>query len=322
MTSPLIDFLMKELRVSEREIDMLISTAPDRYKVYKIKKRTGGLREIAQPASELKAAQRAIIRQYLRALPVHPCATAYTAGSSIRRNAELHSHNRPILKYDFKNFFPSITERCWISYCIQNEIFDRDDAIRSGRILFRRPKGGRILRLSIGAPSSPIISNILMNEFDREIHEKVSAHKITYTRYADDLTFSALRTGNLTVVDKILKSVISQLSSPKLEINHEKTVLVTPKFHRQVTGLVLTLDGRVSLGRDRKRRIRAEIHHMILGKLDLSQKARLAGHLAFAKDVEPEFYTRMERVYGKSALDDLKEAVKGYRRIRPNKTEY
>jgi hypothetical protein len=312
---------MRELRMSEREVHMLISTAPDRYKVYNIKKRNGGLREIAHPASELKIAQRAIVREYLENLPVHPCATAYRPGSSIRRNAELHSHNRPILKYDFRNFFPSITERAWLSYCAEYELLDRADAIRVGRILFRRPKGGRVLRLSIGAPSSPILSNILMNEFDREIYNKVSDHKITYTRYADDLTFSALRTGNLSVVDKILRSVINKITSPKLEINTEKTVLVTPKFHRQVTGLILTLDGRVSLGRERKRTIRSGVHHFIIGKLDLPAQAKLAGNLAFAKDVEPEFYTRMERVYGKDNLDKLKASVKGYKKPKPWKKD-
>lgn len=314
MTSPLIDFLMRELRISERDVHTLISTAPDRYKVYQIKKRTGGLREIAHPASELKIAQRAIVKEYLANLPVHPCATAYRPGSSIRRNAEIHAHNGPILKYDFKNFFPSITERAWISYCLEHDLFDREDAIRSGRLLFRRPKGGRILRLSIGAPSSPLVSNVLMNKFDNELHERVSRHKITYTRYADDLTFSALRTGNLDVVDRILRSVINRVSSPKLVINTEKTVLVTPKFRRQITGLILTNDGRVSLGRERKRKIRAEVHHFALGKLELSAQANLAGTLAFAKDVDPEFFTRMERVYGKDLIDRLKQGVKNYKR--------
>lgn len=314
MSSPLIEFLMRELRMSERDVTRLISTAPERYKVYKIKKRRGGFREIAQPARELKAAQRALVKEYLSNLPVHDCATAYKSGSSIRRNAEAHAHNRPILKYDFEEFFPSITERAWLSYCEHHGLFDRSDAIRAGRLLFRRPKGGRILRLSIGAPSSPVLSNILLHAFDTEIHRRVSAHKITYTRYADDMTFSALRTGNLMVVDKILRSVLNRITSPSLKINAAKTILVTPKFHRQITGLVLTHDGRVSLGRGRKRTLRAAIHRFSLGELDRASAVKLAGTLAFAKDAEPEFYTRMERVYGKEVLDELKASVVGYRR--------
>jgi hypothetical protein len=155
-----------------------------------------------------------------------------------------------------------------------------------------------------------------MYEFDSEVHKRVSQHKVTYTRYADDLTFSAERTGYLTSVDPTLRSVISRITSPRLTINSDKTVLVTPKYHRQVTGVVLTLDNRVSIGRDRKRELRAAIHHFINGKLDIHQQVKVAGLLAFAKDVEPVFYTRMERVYGKEALDTLKRSTNGYKRTR------
>ena len=142
MTSPLVEMLVRELRVGEREVLQLIATAPERYKVYSIPKRSGGRREIAQPARELKVAQRAIMRNYLSSLPVHDAAFAYVAGKSIKDNAEIHSKNGSILKYDFENFFPSITEFSWISYCERNNVMDKVDAIRSGRILFRRPKGG------------------------------------------------------------------------------------------------------------------------------------------------------------------------------------
>ena len=314
MTSSPIEFLMRELRISERELNTLIATAPNRYKVYTIPKRSGGRREIAHPAAELKVAQRAVVRNYLSTLPVHESATAYKNGSSIRQNAEMHSRNRAILKYDFENFFPSITEAAWLAYCERNSLFDRRDSIILGRILFRRPKGGSVLRLSIGAPSSPILSNILLNEFDKEVFKRVSEHKITYTRYADDMTFSAERTWNLREVNGILRSVIRSVTSPKLIINESKTALVTPKYHRQITGLVLTLDGKVSLGRDRKRLLRAAVHHYSLGKLEIKEQAKLAGMLAFARDVEPEFYARMEAYYGINVLNELKRVVVGYRR--------
>lgn len=314
MTVSLIEFLSSKLRMNEREVAHLIATAPERYKVYHIPKRSGGLREIAHPASELKAAQRALIEGYLKHLPVHPAATAYKEGSSIRHNALAHVTNGPILKYDFRDFFPSLTEQAWISYCLEKGVFDRRDAIRSGRLLFRRPKNGRILRLSIGAPSSPIVSNILMYHFDDEITRQLARHKVTYTRYADDLTFSAERTGYLTSVDPILRSVLNRMTSPKLKINEQKTVLATRKYHRQVTGLVLTLDGRLSIGRERKRNIRSAIHHFVLEKLEIRDQVRLAGLLAFAKDIEPAFYARMERVYTKDVMDRLKMSVTGYKR--------
>lgn len=312
--SGLREFLRRATGLSERALNRLIASAPERYVTYHIRKRRGGWREIAQPAYEIKELQRLLISEYLRKLPVHPAATAYVKGASIRDNAQRHAANGPILKYDFKEFFPSITELAWLSYCERHELFSREDAIASGRILFRRPKGGRILRLSIGAPSSPILSNLLMYEFDREITERLAQHSVTYTRYADDLTFSALRTGYLTSVDPILRSVLRKMSAPKLSINEEKTVLATLKYKRQVTGLILTLDKRVSLGRERKRQLRAAIHHYVNGKLSKRKCVELAGTLAFAKDMEPEFYTRMERVYGKDALETLRLETRGYHR--------
>lgn len=315
MSSALIQLLVRELRISERAVNQLIASAPERYKVYHIKKRRGGRREIAQPAFEVKVAQKVLMEEVLSKLPVHPAATAYRDGSSIRKNAAIHANvNGPILKYDFKDFFPSITAMSWVSYCEAHHVMDRDDAIRAGRILFRRPKGGRILRLSIGAPSSPMLSNIMLFEFDQEISRRVERHKITYTRYADDIVFSAERTGNLSVVDGILRSVLNNITSPRLTLNSDKTVLATKKFHRQVTGLVLSNDGAVSLGRDRKRRIRAALHHYKLGKLDKAAAVKLAGTLAFAKDAEPGFHEAMQRVYGAQLIEHLKLEVRGYKR--------
>lgn len=306
MTSPLIELLIRELRVSEREVLHLIATAPERYKVYTIPKKRGGRREIAHPARELKVAQRAIMREYLSKLPVHDAAFGYVKGRSIKDNAEFHAGNGPILKYDFEDFFPSITEFAWISYCERHNVFGKEDAIRSGRILFRRPKGGRILRLSIGAPSSPMLSNILLYDFDSAVSELVGAHKIKYSRYADDLTFSAPRTGFLNQVDRIVRGVISKSKSPKLKINESKTVLATTKVRRRVTGLILNLTGGVSIGRENKRIIRACIDHFAKGEFDVSKVPTLAGHLSHIWNVERDFYRRLEIVYGKDVLVRIK----------------
>lgn len=308
------DFLMRRTGIGTHALDRLIATAPERYAVYRIPKRRGGYRTIAQPAYEIKELQYLLIEYLLTQLPVHQAATAYQKGHSIRLNAIRHVNNGPIKKYDFTEFFPSITEFAWLSYCVDNDTLGREDAIATGRLMFRRPKGGRILRLSIGAPSSPILSNILMYDFDRMISERVSAEGVTYTRYADDLTFSAPRTGHLTSVDRILKTCLREVKYPTLKINPDKTVLATKRYKRQVTGIILTNDNRLSIGRDRKRDIRSKIHHAEKGDLNLKELAELAGILTFARDVEPEFYTRMERVYGTDALESIRLSVRTYRR--------
>jgi RNA-directed DNA polymerase len=132
---------------------------------------------------------------------------------------------------------------------------------------------------------------------------------VTYTRYADDLAFSAKRTGYLTGVERVLRRTIREIKSPSLTINENKTVLATRKYRRMVTGLILTNDGTVSLGHDRKRAIRAALHHAEQGRLTIPEQAHLAGLLAFVQGVEPEFFTRLVARYGAELIGAVKAST-------------
>jgi RNA-directed DNA polymerase len=106
----LIRDLSIALEMPEDDISKIIATAPRRYKVFAIPKRSGvDQRIIAQPARELKAIQRYVITTKLHGLRVHPIATAYRVGRNIADNAMPHAKKRVILKLDFQDFFHSIT---------------------------------------------------------------------------------------------------------------------------------------------------------------------------------------------------------------------
>jgi RNA-directed DNA polymerase len=305
--SQLLPVLIGATGLSESDIRLIISNAPSRYKHFTIKKRNGRDRYISQPSRELKALQRALITFKLSGLPVHPAAMAYRNNVSILDNAVAHAGTGSILKYDFVDFFPSIRSKDWRLYCERYSVFENtEDVFISERILFQRDKGSRILKLSIGAPSSPILSNILMNEFDEIVSQEVASDKVTYTRYADDLTFSAPRAGYLNRVDRVIRRAIKDVPWPRLTINEEKTVLATSKYRRQVTGLVLTNDGTVSIGRDRKRSVRAALHRAKHDRLTEQEAAYLCGMLAYISSVEPDFVARMEKHYGLELLQRLK----------------
>jgi len=305
--SELIATLVAGTGLTERDIRKIISNAPRRYKEYTIPKRTEGVRWIAQPARELKALQRVLEREYLSRLPVHNAAMAYRSGRSIRDNALAHVENGPILKMDFKDFFPSIRVADWESYCHDRGLFpDRLERHQASQILFHKSKGTGHLRLAIGAPSSPHLSNILMYEFDALLTSLAQRDYVVYTRYADDLTFSAKRTGYLTRVQASVRQAIRQIRWPRLIVNDTKTVLATRQYHRQVTGLVLTNDNKVSLGRDRKRELSAGVHYAKRGLLEKEAAAALAGQLSFANSVEPQFIHMLERKYGRDILEKLK----------------
>ena len=174
------------------QLGNLIRSAPRRYKVFKIPKRTPNqMRTIAQPAREVKVLQYWVMEHVLRSLRVHPAATGYCKGSNIADNARRHIHGRFLLKLDFNEFFPSLKAKDFKVYTYQNVPTLTDQDVEAlTRILFWKPRGTNELHLSIGAPSSPLLSNILLWEFDSMVAALCSYSKTSYTRYADDLSFS------------------------------------------------------------------------------------------------------------------------------------
>jgi RNA-directed DNA polymerase len=299
----LLQRLVEASALPESTVSEILRSAPSRYKEFRIPKRNGGFRKIAQPAKELKILQRAFVEQYLQWLPIHQAATAYITGKSIKDNAAPHAGHGPILKMDFKDFFPSITGRDWERYAERYLLFDNaEDLQLSTQLLFHKPAGGRKLRLAIGAPSSPMLSNLIMFEFDSILTSMLEEENVIYTRYADDLTFSAPRTGFLTGVPRAVTHILRRLEFPTLRINRDKTTLITTKYHREVTGLTLSNDGEVTLGRERKRAIRAGLHYFKHQRLSPVEAEKLAGLVAFAKFIEPEFFSVLERTYGENTL--------------------
>jgi RNA-directed DNA polymerase len=306
--SKLVGLITAETGLAADDVLRLIRTAPRRYKVFQISKRSGGLREIAQPAREVKLLQRVLLDKVLSSLPVHDAAMAYRKGRSIATNAARHSGHGPILKMDFRDFFPSIRAEDWILYCRNAGVFDETDAALSAQILFRRAKHEHVLKLSIGAPSSPILSNILLTAFDTMVTAEASKRRIRYTRYADDLTFSGQRMGMLKDMIDVVQLTVRQIQRPKLTVNADKTTFVTAKHRRIVTGVTLANDGNLSLGREKKRLLSAAVHHAVQGKLNEVELLRLNGDLAFANVAEPAFLQRLYAKYGFEAVQTVKHA--------------
>jgi RNA-directed DNA polymerase len=318
--SEIVRLLSVETGLPDVMVRKIMASAPVRYKEYLIPKRSGGMRQIAQPAREVKLIQRAFVSTFLTSLPIHQSATAYRAGLSIRDNATPHIGHGPILKLDLRNFFPSIRSQDWVSYCRDSGCLrSEEDVHLTASLLFHRQSGYRLLRLAIGAPSSPILSNILMFDFDTRITELVAKDRVIYTRYADDLTFSAPRAGFLNGVIRVVARTIRALKYPKLEINSEKTTLTTSKYRRTVTGLTITTDDRVTIGRESKRRLHAAVHQALHSRLDSDELQKLAGTLAYVNSVEPEFLAGLRRRYGNDIIIFIQRQVILGHQIGPNR---
>jgi hypothetical protein len=268
------------------------------------------MRIIAQPARAVKGLQRWVIANILTLYPVHPAAMAYRKRKSIANNARVHAKKRFLLKLDFKDFFhciKAIDLKLFVESHNSGRV-DASDVDHLKRILFWMKKGGSELILSIGAPSSPMLSNILMFEFDRQLTDYCESVGVRYTRYADDLTFSTDARDILRSVEQEVDRICQGLPYPRLSLNREKRVHASKAGSRRVTGLVLSNAGSVSIGHDRKRQLHAAVHHFMQGKLKIDEITSLAGTLAFVHSVEPQFLRTLTRKYGERVVNKLMKA--------------
>lgn len=304
--TPLFRRLLAASPFSQRELVLTIVTAPERYKDHFIAKRNGrGLRLISQPTAEVKHLQRVIVRDELEKLRIHDAAVGYRTGKSIRDHAAPHANARYLLKLDFKDFFPSL-KLPTLLHCLHRDTnFSEAELWILGQLLCRRDRKSHDLQLSIGAPSSPFVSNYLMSEFDTVIYRSCLHRGVHYTRYADDLAFS---TSTPRLLDEIYQDLLRSLASLRylpLRLNDEKTVNVSKKNRRTLVGLNLANSGTVSIGREQKRILRATMHSFVSGILLPADVARLRGQLAFVHSVDPVFVEKLLSRYGFSRVNDV-----------------
>ena len=267
----LLDRLRTQTRLSREKLERFAETASLRYKSYYIPKRNGGRRLIEHPSKEIKSIQRWLNSTLINKLPIHDCATAYREGQGIRENAARHAASNFTLRVDFKDFFPSFFEsdvELFLNARVK-QIFplDSEDISFFKRIVCRNGK------LTIGAPSSPQLTNAMMGEFDYKMASFCQEKSLVYTRYADDIFVS---TNNPRLLDNALikiREYASQHQFARLTINEEKTAFLSRKFRRSVTGLIITPQGGVSIGLDRKKYIKSQIYKYKNGTIDVDRIA-------------------------------------------------
>lgn len=305
----LIETLAQDAGISVRDATRIILSAPKRYKVYTIPKRHGGERTIAQPAFEVKVLQRLLMMRVLTNFPVHDAAYAYVKGRSIRQNAMRHVDSDFILKLDFKNFFNSIRpvdlERTLRYRSVEGLSPTDYEAVY--QLLFWGRGSYQAKCLSIGAPSSPMVSNVVMYEFDRVVAGIAIELGLTYTRYADDLTISGNVLNRLLTFERRLASVVQNLPMD-LALNDQKRGLYGRGQRRMVTGLIITPDHKVSIGRERKRAIRAAIHRYSKGEPSDELVMRCKGMLGFVLAAEPSHISSLVRTFGRDLITSIKRA--------------
>lgn len=307
MTLGLVAEIASMTGISPNSARRVARSASHRYKIYFIPKKRGGLRLVAQPAREVKALQRALVLCLSPLLHVHAAATAYQEGSSILGNAQRHARARYILKLDFEDFFSSIREEALTLHIRKfcgNSVTESETEFIINLVLWRAPRTS-FRALCIGAPSSPFLSNTVMFDIDETISALCTNLGAVYSRYSDDITVSASEPNVLASVEQLVRAVVVNAQYPTLRFNDNKRVSISRRTSMTVTGLTLANQGFVTVGRNRKRGVRAGVEKFISGRLGMEEVRRLKGEVAFVLSVEPGFRFVLLNTYGTACREVL-----------------
>lgn len=214
-----------------------------------IEKTGGGLRDISIPDELTMRIQRLILRDLDSSVTFLPCVTAFCAGTSILDNARAHLGSDYLLHYDLANFFDNIT-----TDRVKAELNRRNFTAHFIRIVIKWCMHKN--RLPQGAPTSPLLSNLVCYSLDRRLSKLATKLRATYTRYADDIIVSGdeniLRHQN--VIKRIIRTEQFIINSRKTEVAALDTPAVVfdgNNFNRLreyhiITGLTVSND-RVSI---------------------------------------------------------------------------
>lgn len=227
----------------------MISGSGSFYRTFSIKKRSGGSRTIEAPYPSLLSCQDWIYRNILLAQPVHECAHGYVPERSIFSNAKAHLNTRALLKIDLKDFFPSIGIG-WAVNFFSDLGYSKNISYSLAALCCNN---GRLVQ---GAPTSPYLTNILLQGLDERLNQLSLRHRLKYTRYADDLTFSgAYISINFA---KVVGAIVSDYG---LSVNESKTRLLIDKNKKVVTGLSVS-GTNLRITRELRRSIKQDVHYI------------------------------------------------------------
>lgn len=288
-------------------IRRVINSASHRYKRYEIDKNNGGKRIIQHPSKELKIIQKWVAREIISHFPVHESVYSYRANRGVSNLCDRHLSDNYLLRVDFRDFFPSIKGKN-VVHLVEKNLDSLESNLSKKDIKDIRLIVCRNDELTIGAPSSPAISNAILYDLDRYINEESIKLGIKYSRYADDLYFTTKTQDKLSTVLEVLIKYIKDSKHPKLIINNEKTIYTSKKRKRIITGIVITSDGKKSVGRSKKRYIRSLVYKFVKNELSEEKISYLRGYLSYITSIEPEFIFRLNNKFGEDVIEKINKS--------------
>lgn len=279
------------------------------YTTYKIKKKTKGFRTINAPNENLKQLQRIILNtlQTFNTLP-HDSAYAYIKGRSIYDAVSRHKQNNSkwFLKIDLQSFFDS---------CTKEFIYQQLIKIYPFKLLILDEKCDKIIKQLIniaclngilpqGNPLAPYITNLIMVPIDYAL----SILAPVYTRYSDDMLFSARTKPHL---NKTIQNIETILKNTPLKIKYEKTRLGSINGNNWNLGLMLNKDNVITVGHEKKRKYKAAIDQFLYNpdKYSLKEIQKLSGITAYYLHIEPNYFNYIINKYSAKHHKNLLELL-------------
>ncbi|WP_338765408.1 reverse transcriptase family protein [Bernardetia sp. ABR2-2B] len=258
------------------------------YHSYHVPKKSGGKRLISAPKPKLKAAQNWIKANILDKIEANQNVHGFVKERSILTNAKPHQNKNLVISLDLKDFFPSISykrvkglfqklgysEQLSTIFALLTTHNETDKLSVDGEIYYAQKvdkETGKTHRfLPQGSPASPAITTLIAYKMDKRLNGLAKKMGFTYTRYADDLTFSSdldLK-NDREKVNKIIGSLLyftkKVVESEGFEVHPDKTHIMRKGSQQKVTGIIVNGNDKQKLGVDRKtvRKFRAFLHQV------------------------------------------------------------
>ena len=263
------------------------------YKSFEIPKKAGGTRVIDSPNKQLKRIQRQlgkkiydIHKNYIDQKRIASnISHGFETGKGIITNARIHKNKKYLLNIDIANFFSSINFGRVQGYFNKSQefMFSKEvSTIISQLVCYAK-------KLPQGAPTSPIISNLIFNIVDLRILSLAKKYRLSYTRYADDMSFSTNNRSFKTDYIEFIKELKVLLKNSGFDINESKTRLEYYSSRQEVTGL--TVNKKINARRKFIKQTRAMVDQLLKTdsfKIDgvIGTQEQLEGRLAFINQLD------------------------------------
>tara|TARA_Y100001938_G_C8075834_1_gene426014 strand:- start:734 stop:1654 length:921 start_codon:yes stop_codon:yes gene_type:complete len=254
--------MYKILNTTEDEVKDILKDVSRYYISYPIRKKNRKKKRfIDAPQGRLKEIQKSLLRNFLYKYKPHPIACGFVKNKSAVDGAKAHVGQKILVCMDIYNFFGSITTRQvenLFKFLMQKskkfQSHAADDIMVENLAQLVTYKG----RVPQGAPTSPVLSNLICLGIDKKLKSLETKHKCKITRYADDISCSSSENKDLVKIIPEIKSIFRQRG---FKMNKDKTRVSRANKRMKVTGIVV--NDKTNVPSKVSRNLRAKLHNMV-----------------------------------------------------------